>query len=154
MFQCLHNLHFSFIHYVELYAEKGAHTLHNVEKNQANRPVVLIFIAVFLIIGLFMLLTQSEEGESDRSNEEQLAKLLSEIHNVGQVFVYFHYDQQAEQQFLSVTQQQKLSGVIIVAQGAQNADVKIMLKETVGHVLQIPSHRIQVVPMQTKEEMK
>ena len=125
-----------------------------MEKNQANRPVTLIFIAVLVIIGLFMFLTQSGEGESDRSNEAQLAKLLSEIQNVGQVFVYFHYDQQAEQQFLSVTQQQKLSGVIIVAQGAQNADVKIMLKETVGHVLQIPSHRIQVVPMQTKEENK
>ncbi|MGN7478362.1 hypothetical protein ACTHOQ_10930 [Solibacillus silvestris] len=143
-----------FIHYVELYVEKGAHTLNNVEKNQANRPIVLIFIAVVFIICLFIFLTQVEEGESYSSNEEQLANLLSEIHGVGQVQVYFHYDQQSEKQFLAVTQQEKLSGVIIVAQGAKNADVKIMLKETVGHVLQIPSHRIQVVPMQIKEENK
>ena len=125
-----------------------------MEKKQANRPIVLIVIAVVFIIFLFFLLPQSEKGEKNRSNEEQLAKLLSEIHSVGQVQVYFHYDQQKEKQFLAVTQQEKLSGVIIVAQGANRADVKIMLKETVGHVLQIPAHRIQVVPMQIKEENK
>ena len=125
-----------------------------MEKKQANRPIVLIFIAVVFILSLFFLLPQSEKGEKNRSNEEQLASLLSEIHSVGQVQVYFHYDQQREQQFLAVTQQEKLSGVIIVAQGANRADVKTMLKETVGHVLQIPAHRIQVVPMQIKEENK
>ena len=125
-----------------------------MEKKQANRPIVLIFIAVVFILCLFFLLPQPEKGENNRSNEEQLAKLLSEIHSVGQVQVYFHYDQQKEQQFLAVTQQEKLSGVIIVAQGANRADVKTMLKETVGQVLQIPAHRIQVVPMQIKEENK
>ena len=125
-----------------------------MEKKQANRPIVLIFIAVVFILSLFFLLPQSEKGEKNRSNEEQLANLLSEIHSVGQVQVYFHYDQQREQQFLAVTQQEQLSGVIIVAQGANRADVKIMLKETVGQVLQIPAHRIQVVPMQIKEENK
>ena len=125
-----------------------------MEKKQANRPIVLIFIAVVFILSLFFLLPQSEKGEKNRSNEEQLANLLSEIHSVGQVQVYFHYDQQKEQQFLAVTQQEKLSGVIIVAQGANRADVKTMLKETVGQVLQIPAHRIQVVPMQIKEENK
>ena len=125
-----------------------------MEKKQANRPIILIFIAVVFILCLFFLLPQSEKGEKNRSNEEQLANLLSEIHSVGQVQVYFHYDQQKEQQFLAVTQQEKLSGVIIVAQGANRADVKTMLKETVGQVLQIPAHRIQVVPMQIKEENK
>lgn len=135
-------------------SREGGVTLNNVEKKQANRPILLIVIAVVFIIFLFMFLSQSEKGESNSSNEEQLAKLLSEIQSVGQVQVYFHYDQQSEKQFLSVSQQQKLSGVIIVAQGANSTDVKTMLKETVGHVLQIPSHRIQVVPMQIKGENK
>ncbi|AWE07935.1 hypothetical protein DCE79_11290 [Lysinibacillus sp. 2017] len=92
---------------------------------------------------------------SKLTDEQQLANLLSEIHSVGQVQVYFHYEKSATNNgFLAVSQQQQLSGVIIVAEGAHNAHVKSLLKEAVGNVLQIPSHRIQIVPMQLKEEGK
>lgn len=95
-------------------------------------------------------------GQSAQTDipEQQLAKILSEMEAVGQVFVYFHYEQQKDKSFLAVSQQQNIAGVIIVAQGAQDVHVQQLLKQTVGNVLQIPTHRIQVVAMQHKEEAK
>ena len=91
---------------------------------------------------------------NEMSEQQQLAGLLSEIHSVGQVQVYFHYETiDSNQGFLAVSkQQQTIAGVIIVAEGAHTAKVKQLLKETVSNVLQIPKHRIQIVPMQIKEE--
>lgn len=126
-----------------------------MEKNRANRPVLLVGGIVALAVLMLFFMTKTGDGQNRLTNEQQLANLLSEIHGVGQVQVYFHYEeQQKDNQFLSVTGQDKLTGVIIVAQGATNAEVRILLKETIGNVLQIPTHRIQVVPMQNKEESK
>lgn len=103
-----------------------------------------------------MLIIFSGTGSqpSEKSEQQQLAALLSEIQEVGQVQVYFHYEQlDSNQGFLAVSQQQQMIvGVIIVAEGAHTARVKQLLKETVSNVLQIPTHRIQIVPMQKKEE--
>jgi stage III sporulation protein AG len=103
-----------------------------------------------------MLIVFGEKGNqpSEKTEQQQLAALLSEIHAVGQVQVYFHYETvESNQGFLTVSQQQQtIAGVIIVAEGAHTAKVKQLLKETVSNVLQIPTHRIQIVPMQIKEE--
>lgn len=103
-------------------------------------------------IGFLLNFTFTKPDNTNATTEQQLAQILSEMETVGQVVVYFHYEQQKQQQFLAVTQQQQISGVIIVAQGAHDANVQLLLKQTVGNVLQIPTHRIQVVAMQTKEE--
>lgn len=126
-----------------------------MEKKQANRPLLVIG-SIFVGIVIVYLFLQSSAGDNGQlTNEQQLAQLLSEIDLVGQVHVYFHYEQsQDAQSFLSVAQKEQLTGVIIVAEGAHNAKVRILLKETVGNVLQIPAHRIQIVPMQMKEEEK
>ena len=115
-----------------------------MEKNRANRPVLLVGGIVALAVLMLFFMTKTGDGQNRLTNEQQLANLLSEIHGVGQVQVYFHYEeQQKDNQFLAVTGQDKLTGVIIVAQGATNAEVRILLKETIGNVLQIPTHRIQ-----------
>ena len=96
----------------------------------------------------------SQQTDRADTSEQQLAKILSEMEGVGQVFVYFHYEQQKQQQFLAVTQQQTITGVMVVAQGANDVKVQLLVKKTVSNVLQIPMHRIQVVAMQPKEEAK
>jgi stage III sporulation protein AG len=126
-----------------------------VEKRKTNRSLLLVGSIIVLVTIFFFLSTATKDGQTNRTTEQQLAALLSEIHSVGQVQVYFHYEQAVEKtQFLAVAQQQQLVGVIIVAEGAHQANVKRLLKETVGNVLQIPTHRIQIVPMQMKEEEK
>jgi stage III sporulation protein AG len=127
--------------------------LTNVEKTKASRPLFIGLIFV-VVIGIFMSLNFSGQQDHSDTSEQQLAKILSEMEGVGQVFVYFHYEQQKQQQFLAVTQQPTISGVMIVAQGAQDVKVQLLVKQAVGNVLQIPMHRIQVVAMQQKEEAK
>lgn len=127
--------------------------LTNVEKPKASRP---LFIGLFFIVGILIFLGMNFSQQTDRADtsEQQLAKILSEMEGVGQVFVYFHYEQQKQQQFLAVTQQQTITGVMVVAQGANDVKVQLLVKKTVSNVLQIPMHRIQVVAMQHKEEAK
>ena len=127
--------------------------LTNVDKPKASRP---LFIGLMLIVGIVIFFSMNFSQQTDRADtsEQQLAKILSEMEGVGQVFVYFHYEQQKQQQFLAVTQQQTISGVMVVAQGANDVKVQLLVKKTVGNVLQIPMHRIQVVAMQHKEEAK
>lgn len=104
---------------------------------------------------MLVLFTETDGNSKSLTQEQQLAALLSEIHAVGQVELYFHYEQSVkETNFLAVSQQQNVSGVIVVAEGAHDTNVKRLLKETIGNVLQIPTHRIQIVPMQMKEEEK
>lgn len=132
---------------------KGASLLTNVEKSKASRPL-FIGIIFIVVIGVFLSLNFSGQPDPTNTSEQQLAKILSEMEGVGQVFVYFHYEQQKQQQFLAVTQQPTITGVIVVAQGAQDVKVQLLVKQAVGNVLQIPMHRIQVVAMQQKEEAK
>jgi stage III sporulation protein AG len=124
-----------------------------VEKRNQYRSFLLIGGIIFVVV---MLIVFGEKGNqpSEKTEQQQLAALLSEIHAVGQVQVYFHYETiDSNQGFLAVSQQQQtIAGVIIVAEGAHTAKVKQLLKETVSNVLQIPKHRIQIVPMQIKEE--
>lgn len=124
-----------------------------MEKPKASRP---LFIGLFFIVGILIFLGMNFSQQTDRADtsEQQLAKILSEMEGVGQVFVYFHYEQQKQQQFLAVTQQQTITGVMVVAQGANDVKVQLLVKKTVSNVLQIPMHRIQVVAMQHKEEAK
>ena len=124
-----------------------------MEKPKASRP---LFIGLFFIVGILIFLGMNFSQQTDRADtsEQQLAKILSEMEGVGQVFVYFHYEQQKQQQFLAVTQQQTITGVMVVAQGANDVKVQLLVKKTVSNVLQIPMHRIQVVAMQPKEEAK
>lgn len=127
--------------------------LTNVDKSRASRPLFIAFVLI-VVLSIYMVMNLSSQSAQTDIPEQQLAKILSEMEAVGQVFVYFHYEQQKDKSFLAVSQQQNIAGVIIVAQGAQDVHVQQLLKQTVGNVLQIPTHRIQVVAMQHKEEAK
>ena len=124
-----------------------------MEKRKYNKSFLLIGGIISVVVLVFVFGRIGNES-NEMSEQQQLAGLLSEIHSVGQVQVYFHYETiDSNQGFLAVSkQQQTIAGVIIVAEGAHTAKVKQLLKETVSNVLQIPKHRIQIVPMQIKEE--
>lgn len=124
-----------------------------MDKSRASRPLFIAFVLI-VVLSIYMVMNFSGQSAQTDIPEQQLAKILSEMEAVGQVFVYFHYEQQKDKSFLAVSQQQNIAGVIIVAQGAQDVHVQQLLKQTVGNVLQIPTHRIQVVAMQHKEEAK
>ncbi|MEG0437995.1 MAG: hypothetical protein RR587_02050 [Solibacillus sp.] len=126
-----------------------------MDKKQANRPLLLIGSVVVIVVIFMFTLNSTNKGQQRLTDEQQLAQILSEMDAVGQVQVYFHYEQETESgNFLTLSKGQKMTGVIIVAEGAHQSTVKSLLKTTVSTTLQIPAHRIQIVPMQMKEEEK
>lgn len=79
--------------------------------------------------------------------------------------VYFYYDQPGREaktdetslsQYFSWQQnaesKQKVTGVLVVAEGADSITVKNDLVTVLSSVLEIPSHRIVVRPMEKKED--
>lgn len=100
---------------------------------------------------------------SDSKNEEaqytfnSLEEILQSMDGVGKVSLYIHYDSPPQQQndlfggyFDVSTQQQVITGVLLVAEGASDERIKRKLINTLSSLLQISAHRITVVPM--KEE--
>ncbi len=80
--------------------------------------------------------------------------------------VYFYYDQPdsvAQKNESSLSQyfswqpnsksnEQKVTGVLVVAEGADSVTVKNDLVTVLSSVLEIPTHRIVVRPMEKKED--
>lgn len=79
--------------------------------------------------------------------------------------VYFYYDQPTTEgkseetslsQYFSWQQnaegKEKVTGVLVVAEGADSIIVKNDLVTVLSSVLEIPSHRIVVRPMEKKED--
>ncbi|MGX9135230.1 hypothetical protein ACWV26_12790 [Rummeliibacillus sp. JY-2-4R] len=83
------------------------------------------------------------------------------------MMVYFYYDQpdsveQKSESSLSQyfswqpnskSNEQKVTGVLVVAEGADSVTVKNDLITVLSSVLEIPTHRIVVRPMEKKEDL-
>jgi len=50
------------------------------------------------------------------------------------------------------TEKPEIRGVLIVAKGAENVQIKKMIIDAVTRVLDVPSHKVAVLPKKTKEE--
>lgn len=124
-----------------------------VANKLASRPLLLAIIVVVVMV-MYSFGTQNQSDEGTQSDEQRLAKILQQINEVGQVTVYFHYSEEQSTNLFQISQATTVSGVLIVAEGATSSIVKQQLQQSVSQVMQIPSHRIVIVPMQNKEEKK
>lgn len=52
------------------------------------------------------------------------------------------------------TEKPKVRGVLVVAKGVDNLQVKGMVREAVTRMLDVPSHRVAVLPKRVREEIK
>ncbi|WP_264988502.1 hypothetical protein [Lysinibacillus piscis] len=105
---------------------------------------------------------QSNERVSQVTNEEKLAQVLQAIQGVGEVKVYFYYgdlevaqdDNKLFSQYFRGTDQQKttVTGILVVAQGASDIFMKNEIRTVISQMMQLPIHRIVIVPMENKEE--
>ncbi|MDQ0208967.1 stage III sporulation protein AG [Alkalicoccobacillus murimartini] len=57
-----------------------------------------------------------------------------------------------EEPLLIQTEKPSIKGVLVVAEGVENAQVKAWVLESVSRVLDVPVHRISVMPKKSKEE--
>lgn len=123
-----------------------------MEQKKAIRPL-LVIVAIITVFSLYQLVDEPVQKMND---EEKLATTLEQIAGVGQVTVYFHSNNNYESTLGTYfqTDEPQVSGVLIVAQGATTTEVVRLLQNSVSQILQIPKHRIVIVPMKTEEEHK
>lgn len=57
-----------------------------------------------------------------------------------------------EEPLLIQTEKPNIKGVLVVAEGVENVQVKAWVVEAVSRVLDVPAHRISVMPKKSKEE--
>ncbi|NLY79278.1 MAG: hypothetical protein GX072_05105 [Lysinibacillus sp.] len=129
-----------------------------MEKKWTKLHYLMIPIAVLAFIAYISV--TNDEAKSERydtnSAEGRLEQALSEIEGVGQVKVYFHFDENPSKDvtlsnyFRSSSEGTTVSGLLIVSEGAKDPKVKMQLHETISSVMQIPAHRIMIVPMESK----
>lgn len=110
--------------------------------------LLLIFVAVIV---LSILLQQPKELIQPTNS---LETVLQSIDGIGQVRIYMH-EQGAEQNFnffQSEPERVSTNGILIVCEGANDLRVRKQLYEAIESVMDIPSHRIVILPMKEEEE--
>ena len=122
---------------------KGENTLLDLlKKDPAFKEKGLKVIALFIILAVILLsldvFTQSRDGRSqiideDGGTEAELCAILTDIDGVGDVDVMLQYDDE-----------EKVSGVIVTAQGAGNPVVKNDLINAVMAVFNISPASVEV----------
>ncbi|MEK9198642.1 hypothetical protein ACH0B5_07385 [Ureibacillus sp. 179-F W5.1 NHS] len=133
-----------------------------MEKKWSKQKLIFIPIAVLVFIAYISVTLNDPKEEQYNSSEEEskLEQTLSQIKGVGQVKVYFHYDVPSSKDsnadsllngYLSSSEnQQHVSGLLVVSEGASNPAIQKQLLETISRVMQMPTHRIMIVPMESK----
>ncbi|MBD8026100.1 hypothetical protein H9636_05455 [Ureibacillus sp. Re31] len=133
-----------------------------MEKKWSKQKLIFIPIAVLVFIAYISVTLNDPKEEQYNSSEEEskLEQTLSQIKGVGQVKVYFHYDVPSPNDsnsdsllngYLSSSEnQQHVSGLLVVSEGASNPAIQKQLLETISRVMQMPTHRIMIVPMESK----
>ena len=121
---------------------------------------------VFILAGLLILvmciptgtstnnLTLEEERVSNGELEERLEQVLSSMEGVGAVKVMITTEGDTSSVFGTQTDEQKVCGVVVVAEGAGNATINARISDAVKALFSIDVHKISIVKMRSQEERK
>jgi len=129
------------------------------EKRKGVRHVEWIVLMILVGVAGSLLLqggvtpSQIEGGQTDL--ERRLAHVLSAVDGAGQVEVIVHMTQDVIAQpagsfgmTAPTKTEEKPSGVIVVAEGASNLQVRLNLSRAVQTLLGLPASAVEVLPKQ------
>ncbi len=103
----------------------------------------------------------TSQSQDPNSQEQSLKKALEKMAGVGEVELFFYTGTNEPQQTVSerpsfalfdqnTEERTTIQSVLVVASGADQVQVRLMLKKYLSAVLLLPEHRIVVVPMDEK----
>lgn len=132
-----------------------------MEKKWTKQKLIFIPIALVVFIAYISVTWNDSKTEHSTASTEEgrLEQTLSQIQGVGQVKVYFHYDNSTTPTdsdnllngYLSSSEtRQYISGLLVVSEGASDPAIQKQLLDTISRVMQMPTHRIMIVPMENK----
>ena len=120
----------------------------------ATKKANIVALIVLALVG-FLLFKQDTSPSVNETVEAKLAAALSKIEGVGQVVVYVHTEASRGESslfsFSAVESADTYTGILIVSEGASSPLIRRKLQETVSAILQLPAHRIVILPMEEGE---
>jgi stage III sporulation protein AG len=94
--------------------------------------------------------TSTKQQKTDETDREGGKRQVDDVSKDEQLVIIRSGDQ--EEAVLVRKEKPDIRGVLVVAKGVENAQVKGWVVEAVSRVLDVPSHRVSVMPKKTKEE--
>ncbi|MDM5234289.1 MULTISPECIES: hypothetical protein [Lysinibacillus] len=138
-----------------------------MEKARKKTTSFMILMLIAASVGIFIVLPMYQTSSTNNqvtpsTNEEKLEQTLKAMQGVGEVKVYLYYGEMTDEkdenklfsQYFRGTEQstKEVTGLLIVSEGAKDIFVKNEIRAVVSQVMQLPIHRIIIVPMENKEE--
>jgi stage III sporulation protein AG len=137
----------------------------NMQKTSRKTHTILlgtIVLLVIIFINSSLDVIGGEKGKKEESGEfVALQEALMKIEGIGEVTLYFHYENGESANPLSsyfststasAKKESELKGILVVAEGAENFKTKSELSKILSTVLQLPEHRIAIVVNEEKGE--
>lgn len=139
----------------------------NMEKPKKKMHTVLlgtiiVLIIIFINSGIFGI--GGEKGKNEGVGQEYavLEQALMKMEGVGEVTIYFHYEDGEQNSSLSdylslsnttTKKTNHLQGILVIAEGAGDLRIRNGLSKTLSAVLQVPEHRIVIAEMKKRGNM-
>lgn len=129
------------------------------EMQKPTKKIQMILLGTITVMVIIFINSSlggigDEKGEKEENGEfVALEEALMEIEGIGDVTLYFHYENGnagnplSDYFSMSTTSPKKgneLQGVLVIAEGAENLEIKSKLLRILSTVLQLPEHRIVV----------
>ncbi len=92
----------------------------------------------------------TKEQKTDETDREGGKRKVEDITRDDEVVVLRTGDK--EEPLVTKTQKPEIRGVLVVANGVENIQVKTWVVEAVSRVLDVPTHRVSVLPKKSKGE--
>lgn len=127
-------------------------------KEKGNKYVVYILLGALVLVLLIptgakdSLAVDEAESSVDITLEQQLENVLSAMEGVGEVEVMITTEDSENTLFGSTESGQRVTGVVVVAEGASSAAVNARISEAVKALFSIDAHKISIVKMKSEEE--
>jgi len=124
--------------------------------------MILVLVIIFMNANIFDGVGKKGQMEEDSRAYAALEQALMEIEGVGEVKLYFHYQEEEGEAVspltdyfsLSTTQVEKradnLQGILVIAEGAADPGIQNKLSKLLSAVIQLPEYRIVIVEMKKR----
>ncbi|WP_100404758.1 stage III sporulation protein AG [Bacillus solitudinis] len=94
--------------------------------------------------------SNTKQQQTDETDREGGQRKVEDVTKDEQLVIIRNGDK--EEPVLINKEKPDIRGVLVVAKGVENKEVKTWVVEAVSRVLDVPSHRVSVMPKKTKEE--
>lgn len=138
-------------------SKNAADIIRNILGNRNN----LLILALIGVLVLILAMPQGEsekeitghmnqtEEENGEELEERLERILKNTQGVGEVRVMITKAGQ-EESFAKEEGNNEVEGVVVVAEGAENPDVKKKIQDIVVALFPVEVHKIEIVKMKAE----